>query len=367
MTFIYLLAALQALFLAALLLAKQQKSTADRVLMAWLAGIGMHTLIYFLHFQYQASIPLLLNLNAGFPFLQGPFLLAYVAALIGMRERFGSLDYLHLAPFITFIAYLLWVQGPGNFSITPADHALGVSIFSLTGLVTALILLSVPVYIAWSLLLMSRASRVLDNLDLSAHDLSTRFRWIRIFIAGLGLVWITVMLILLLSRYLGINMPPHLLFLALTLFVYGLGYMGLTRTSVFLAPELETLKQSLQPRYLKSGLGMNEAQAIYEQMVFFMDEQRPWLDGGLSLQSMAATLGLSTNHLSQVINECERRSFRDAINARRVCEACRRLDQDSNTNLLDLAMDCGFNSKSSFNRAFRKFTGKTPSEYIESS
>jgi AraC-like DNA-binding protein len=365
-TIIYLLGALQALFLAALLLAKKRKSTADKVLLAWLSGIGIHTLIYFVYFQFQTTIPLLLNLNAGFPFLQGPFLLAYVAALIGMRERFGGLDYLHLAPFAVFIAYLLQAQGSATFAVSSGDHSRGVSIFSLAQLITLLILVSVPVYIAWSLVLMRRASRVLGAPDVSTTELSSRFRWIRLCIVGLGMVWITVILSLALSRYTGIKMPPHLLFLALTLFVYGLAYMGLTRTSVFLEPELETLKQSLQAKYQKSGLGTEEARLIYAQVETFMEEQRPWLDGDISLRAMATSLGLSTNHLSQVINECEQCSFRDFINARRVSEACRRLDEDSTTNLLDMAMGCGFNSKSSFNRAFRKFTGKSPTGYLES-
>jgi AraC-like DNA-binding protein len=49
-----------------------------------------------------------------------------------------------------------------------------------------------------------------------------------------------------------------------------------------------------------------------------------------------------------------------------VREACLRLDANPNTPLLELAMDCGFNSKSSFNRAFRKFTGRPPSDYAKS-
>ncbi len=67
-----------------------------------------------------------------------------------------------------------------------------------------------------------------------------------------------------------------------------------------------------------------------------------------------------------MINEGEQCSFRDFINARRVREACLRLDANPNTPLLELAMDCGFNSKSSFNRAFRKFTDRTPSDYAKS-
>ena len=141
--------------------------------------------------------------------------------------------------------------------------------------------------------------------------------------------------------------------------------MGLTRTSVFLEPEFETLKHSMQPKYQKSGLGVEQVEVIYRQLLTYMEEQKPWLDGDLSIQAMAMTLGFSTNYLSQVINEREHCSFRDFINARRVTEACRRLDENSHDKLLGLAMDCGFNSKSSFNRAFRKFTGKSPSEYTK--
>ena len=360
MTIIYLLAAIQALFLAALLIAKKRKSFADKVLMVWLTAISIHTLMYFLHFQYQASIPVLMNLNAGFSFLQGPFLLAYVAALIGMRDRFGGMDYLHLVPFAALFGYLMWLQGAGVIAISAGEHFQTISLFSLTELITLLILISVPIYIVWSLLLMRRASRLLGVPDLSA-----RFRWIRFFITGLGLVWLTVLLSLLLSRYTGVRVPSHLMFLSLTLFVYVLGYMGLTRTSVFLEPEFETLKQALQPKYQKSGLGVEQVELIYQQLMIYMEEQQPWLDGELSLQAMATDLGFSTNYLSQVINEREHCSFRDFINARRVTEACRRLDENSHSNLLGLAMDCGFNSKSSFNRAFRKFTGKSPSEYTK--
>lgn len=361
MTYILLLAALQAFFLASLLAAKKRKSTADHVLMIWLAGIGIHTAIYFLHFQTGGVAPLVLNLNAGFPFLQGPFLLAYVAALIGMRDRFRGADFLHLLPFVAFIAYLSLVFGAGSFRFAQSEQAMNVSIFALAPFFTVLLLLSVPVYIAWSLVLMRNASRVLG-----APDLPSGFLWIRACIFGLGLVWLAAMATFVFGNA-GGSPHPHTVFWALTLFVYGLGYLGLTRTSIFREPQLETLKQSLQPKYRKSGLGPDEVAALHRELILFMDEKRPYLDGELSLQALADALGFSANQLSQVINEGEQCSFRDFVNARRVREACRRLDADPSTPLLELAMDCGFNSKSSFNRAFRKFTGKTPSAYAKSS
>lgn len=359
MTYIFLLAALQAFFLASLLAAKKQKSTADRVLMVWLAGIGIHTAIYFFHFQTGSVAPLVLNLNAAFPFLQGPFLLAYVAALIGMRDRFGGTDFLHLVPFAAFIAYLSLAFGAGTFGLWQTAQAKSVSIFALAPFFTALLLLSVPVYIGWSLVLLRNAGQVLG-----APDLPSGFLWIRACIAGLGLIWLAAMGTFALGNA---NAHPHAVFWALTLFVYGLGYLGLTRTSIFREPQLEALRQSLPPKYRKSGLGPAEIGALHRELTAFMDAEQPFLDGELSLQTLADRLGFSTNQLSQVINEGEGCGFRDFVNAHRVREACRRLDADPDTPLLALAMDCGFNSKSSFNRAFRKFTDKTPSAYAGSS
>ncbi len=357
MNIILLLAPVQALFLFSLLLAKPGKSFADKVLMAWLIGIGAHTLIYFLHFQYQFSVTPVLNLNAAFPFLQGPFLLAYVTALVGMRQRFSGLDYLHLLPFAAFVLFTLVLNGLGASFGAGTEGTRSVSIFSVSKFFVFLLFLSVPFYIAWSLLIMQRANRVLQS-----PAQSSRFRWIWSFIAGLGVIWIVAMAAAFLNhRQLA---QPHMIFWALTIVVYVLGYFGLTRTTVFTAPEFETLQKELQPKYRKSGLRPTDARALYDDLVAHVDNAQAYLDPDISLGALARDLGYSTNHVSQVINEFDQCNFRDFVNARRVAEACRRLQRSQDTNLLELAMDVGFNSKSSFNRAFRKFAGQTPSEYL---
>jgi len=356
MTIVFLLAALQAFFLVSLLLAKRSKSVADRVLLVWLAGIGTHTLIYYFHFQFDFSVPLVLNLNAGFPFLQGPFLLAYIAAVTGMRERPLPVDYLHLLPFAVFVTFVIVSQGLGVLTVARPEHAVAVDIYSLSAILTIALLVSVPLYVAWSLVIMLRADRAL-----APGNVPRQFFWTGIFVAGLGVVWLFSLVSFLLSRHQ--VSPPHLVFWGLALFVYVMSYLGLTRTSVFSGPEMEVLKQTLQPKYRKSGLASSESAAVYRGIVDYVENERAYLDGELSLYRLASILDLSVNHASQAINEFENRNFRDFLNSRRVDEACRRLREQPDSNLLALALDVGFNSKSSFNRAFRKFTGLTPSEF----
>lgn len=207
---------------------------------------------------------------------------------------------------------------------------------------------------------MRRADRAL-----APGNIPRQFFWTGMFIAGIGVVWLFSTLSYLLSRHQAA--PPHLVFWGLALFVYVMSYLGLTRTSVFSEPEMEVLKETLRPKYRKSGLSSEESAKIYHRIVNHVEQERAYLDGELSIQKLASDLGLSVNHASQAINEFENRNFRDFLNKRRVDEACRRLGERPDGNLLSLAFEVGFSSKSSFNRAFRRFTGSTPSEFAADS
>lgn len=92
--------------------------------------------------------------------------------------------------------------------------------------------------------------------------------------------------------------------------------------------------------------------------------KRYWQDPQLTLSSLAARLGTNTSSLSAAINaECGE-NFNSVVNRLRVEYVCAKLTQQHDmANLLQLGHDAGFNSKNSFNRNFRKFTGMSPSQY----
>jgi AraC-like DNA-binding protein len=85
----------------------------------------------------------------------------------------------------------------------------------------------------------------------------------------------------------------------------------------------------------------------------------------LSINDLASRLGVHPNNLSQTINQKEKKNFYDFVNTYRFEEFKRLISLQKNQQytLLSLAYDCGFSSKSSFNRYFKKATGQTPSEY----
>jgi YesN/AraC family two-component response regulator len=99
-----------------------------------------------------------------------------------------------------------------------------------------------------------------------------------------------------------------------------------------------------------------------------MENQKPHLEAELTLTDLAKQLNTNTSVLSKVINDGTGRNFNDFINSYRVQEVINKLKsgEQRRQTLLGIAYDCGFNSKATFNRSFKKVTGKTPKEYIDS-
>ena len=107
-----------------------------------------------------------------------------------------------------------------------------------------------------------------------------------------------------------------------------------------------------------------KANAFKEIQTYILTEQR-YLDPYLSLENLSQEMGTSTSSLSKLINTYSESNFSDFINKFRVEEAKKLLsrpDYGSYT-IVAIGLECGFNSKSTFYNAFKKFTGKTPTQF----
>ena len=96
-----------------------------------------------------------------------------------------------------------------------------------------------------------------------------------------------------------------------------------------------------------------------------MKVNRFYLDSELSLNSLAKELGISIHELSRIINTGLRKNFNDFVNEFRIQDVARKMKDPAynRITLLGIAYDCGFNSKTTFNRAFKQVTGKSPAQY----
>jgi AraC-like DNA-binding protein len=100
------------------------------------------------------------------------------------------------------------------------------------------------------------------------------------------------------------------------------------------------------------------------KLLQLMAEAQPWLEPELTLAELAHRLRTNTSLLSHVINTGCGQNFNDFVNRYRVAEAERKLQDPrlAHYSLVGIALESGFNSKSTFNRVFKKLTGRTPGE-----
>lgn len=188
--------------------------------------------------------------------------------------------------------------------------------------------------------------------------------WLQYLFIGMGLIWTVIWF----------RGNDNLIFLSVVIFVIFLGYFGIKQVGIFTNKfphenESESTEEKVEKskKYEKSSLTKEMAEAIHIHLQKVMNEERLYENPELSLNELANHLNVHPNNLSQVINTHEGKIFFDYINYHRV-EAFKimvKMPQNQKYTLLSLAYDCGFNSKTSFNRNFRKATGFAQSEYLK--
>lgn len=147
---------------------------------------------------------------------------------------------------------------------------------------------------------------------------------------------------------------------AMTVFIYAIGY------SAFHRPEIHTdIGSRTGPKYEKSTLTSGQAESFLGKLHELMANEKLYRNSDLKLSDLARKLGISSHHLSQIINEKRNQNFFDFINHYRVEEAKKIMSDPESRRytLLSIAFDVGFNNKTSFNNFFKKHTGMNPSEF----
>ncbi len=116
---------------------------------------------------------------------------------------------------------------------------------------------------------------------------------------------------------------------------------------------------------IKNALSDDDLIAWKAKILKLIETQKPYLQPDLTLSDMANQLKTNTSVISQVINTGFDKNFNDFINGYRVAEYLEKTatPQYKHLTLLAIAFECGFNSKTTFNRAFKKATGKAPSAF----
>ncbi len=344
-----------AVFIEFLLVSKKNKSAPDLILTAWMFLILLHLFMFYLYISEEIrNLPFLLGIEQPLPLLHGVFLYFYVATLSNQLPRHRGLLVLNLIPACAMYAYLI------PFFILPPDQKIQVYQNHGAGFETYMFIKWYAVagsgvfYVVWSGLLLKRHR---DNIREQFSDLHRiKLQWLRILTIGLGVIWIFV-----------IFFRSELLVMGgVVVFVFLIGVFGVRQAAIFTQVPATDEAAEQRKKYPKSGLTEEAARTLHQSLLQLMAEEGLYKKSDLSINDLASRLNVHPNYLSQIINQTEKKNFYDFINTYRIEEFKRLIakPESQQFTLLSIAYDCGFSSKSSFNRYFKKTTGQTPSEYF---
>jgi len=307
----------------------------------------------------------------------GPLIYFYTQSLLNKSFRFSKTDLYHFLPGILYLIYSLIVfvtdkvvLGEYYFYADERDKDLS-KWYQITGLISMFtyFVLSLKVYYSYKKLV----------YQLLSYADSVLFEWMKRFLFAFLMMQIARLVFLFLFPDWGsfpLKWWYYLIFAALFYYIAIVGYSSTEKTVIPLDPsnttnkENETLSDTvdLEIENLSdtSNPMTSELVELKEKIEQLMLTEKVYRDSQLTLGDLAAKLNTNPRNISQAINRGFDMNFNDYINYHRVEAVKRAMNEEEHTQhtLLAIALDSGFNSKATFNRAFKKHTSFTPKKYL---
>ena len=341
------------------------------------------------------AFPFLIRIAEPMRLLIAPLLFLYVTAQTGGIVNRRSL--VHFIPFVVYVVFLM-----ATFYFQPAEEKIKFLTENLAGKsqwYNVFLLarsLHFFIYLIFSLRLLRTYSRRIRNEYSSIERIN--LHWLRNLVAAMWLWWAIqlVVHIGMLLGFPGLRSLNIIVGLLGTLWMYLLAYIAIMKADTFVhvfsaqeLPAQESVAQKQSVPLATNGVFTDfgahngvlaserhtaeigalreepqEGIALREHLQHFMEKQKPYLDSQLTLQKLATLSDIPAYRISDILNKHIGVNFFDFVNRYRVEEWKRQImDASPSTTIQEVAFQSGFNSKSSFNAAFKKHTGQTPSEY----
>jgi len=365
---LYLTGIIITFFLVVVLASKRNKTEADKILALWLFFTGFHLFLFYLHYKNDYSdFPFLLGLELPMPLVQGPFLFLYTSALTN-QNRYKKFNLLHFIPFLAAILVLIPFYNLSFEEKAAVFKNKGKGYETLISILYAAIVFSGIIYPLLSLQKLIKHRKNINNQF--SHTERINLTWLRYLIIGSGIIWLVI-----------IFSDDQYIFSVVVFYLIFIGYFGVKQVGIFTNQPLsennhsetstlesvDTENTSEKIKYEKSGLTSSELMVIHQRLTQLMKDEKLYKNADLTLTELAQRISVHPNTLSQVINSAEQKNFYDYINFQRVEEFKKtiRLPENQKFTFLSVALECGFNSKTAFNRNFKKATGVSPSEYLK--
>ncbi|WP_319480220.1 helix-turn-helix domain-containing protein [uncultured Draconibacterium sp.] len=367
-------AAIQGLFLTYIIAHNRLKDTKSVVLglLTFVLSLSLLGGIYGMSGFYK-SFPHFTNVADPMFLLYGPLLFIYIFVLT--QNRLPRNYVLHGLPFLIYIiSFIPLYLKSAEEKIEWAEYIFLNDHVPLKGLLMQLLrVVHISIYIVLSLVAVKNyQTKIKDNFsDIEKISLNQAKNILYFFLFALVVACISFVFGYVLSY--SFSLSNNIIGLVIGIIIFALAYSTWNKKNIqeMVASKGgdKTEKPIEAPQKTKGRsvfvLTEEQLEEYGGRLETAIEEEKVYTENELSLAELSKKINIQAYQLSELISRLYNESFFDFINRHRIEEIKARIEdpESDSYSLLGIAMDSGFNSKSSFNTAFKKFTGLTPSEY----
>ena len=326
-------------------------------------------LIWFLAEFFAIRNKIDVNLNVfygtryGSWFLLGPLTFFYFKSITDTSWKFTKKELWHFIPFVVFViiiplvAYKALNDRQVDYGMLSVfDHR--EKVISTIQYVYSFIFILQFIHLAIFLFKNLKLVKVYSN-DLRSEysDVDGNIKWLKFFNKAL------LFLLLLSAIFLYILLVTDIYRRHLDyIYVLPIGFLFYFISYNFMKTEWKPTDKKIT-KYANSSLNADDIPQHVEKLNNLMNVEKVYLDSEIKLKDLAKMMDISAHHVSQIINQHFKLSFFDFINNYRTSEAKNMIKNNPEFTMIKVAFESGFNNKTSFVNAFKKFEKVTPSEF----
>jgi len=292
-------------------------------------------------------------------FLFGATVYLFTKSSLFGKNRFEKKDLVHYLPGIVYaiVVSVYYVFAPSDLIAARAKSGelfVVVAIFVGTGLIV-----NITYWILAGRLFLSYKNQLSQEASFSV-----KYGFLQSFLIVVGLcllVWLSIYIIGVSGEtWLERSVRPFI-WMALCFLMLFICYYSIKE------PEfLKVSNQLSSQKYAQSKLTNAELESLKQQLEKLMEEKKPYLNRNLMKADLAEMLGVNNPEVARLLNEKIGMNFFEYVNYFRIKEFIElaKMERAKNLTFFGIAQEAGFNSKTTFNKSFKKIMGTSPSEYF---
>jgi len=349
-------------FLIAIQLLPNKNREANRTLTVVLLIANIMLLGRVVIYHYHSPVILRLGVILdGTIYLFGPFLYCYIRRLT-IKETFTyTLNWKHFIPLMVYTFYLFWTLSKSTTELKELGRSGALSIVFL--IIELAGILSLAFYLI-------RSYRILQVFNKHQKSQISYDQHIAKYLFSI-LIALSIFLFIWIFSFINAYffyryfkyVSYDMMWISVSLLMYFIGFFSLTQPHIFrMSIKKEIIKEQAKDR-LKKG----EIEELQIKLKRELLQNKIYLKPDLNLIYLAEKLETTPNNLSWFLNRIYKKSFYEFINEYRVKDFVERVgeNQHQKHTLFSIALEVGFNTKSTFNKSFKSVMNDTPSNYIK--